>query len=106
MTAVLKEGRPDSERLSDGIRRHHIEVQHISSGVFTTPSDVWYNRAIEASTSHCDFDKPDPEECRRTIEDAETKEEMLEVLRGRGYQNRSETWRLQSPGCTRHPIGS
>ena len=82
MTAVLKEDRPDSERLSDGIRRQHIEVQHISSGVSTTLSDVWYNRAIEASTSHCDFDTPDPEECRHTIEDAETKKEMLEVLRG------------------------
>lgn len=38
--------------------------------------------SAEEDTSPCDFDKPEPpEECRDTIEDAETTEEALEVLR-------------------------
>lgn len=81
MAAVLKTDRPDSEQLSGGIRRRCVEIRQ-NSGIPTRLSSVWYDRAIEVSASHCAFDKPEPEECRDTIEDADTKEEMLEVLRG------------------------
>lgn len=61
-------------------RNGGLKVHFIPGDAETDP--ILHPDSAEKDTFPCDFDKPEPpEECRDTIEDAETTEEALEVLR-------------------------